>query len=541
MSRFVSILERRFGSRRLGALMHPSHFVSALALVSALACTGRAIDTAPAAVAARDDPDQAARTIGADDMLGRIAALSHDSMEGRDTPSPGLEKAASYLVGEFRALGLEPGGENGSYLQRYPLPLRALDTTAVHFGSVVEGRNVMLEYGRDFFVAGANPFADAAMAHGRIVWTGDVGAGDLATGRILRGEVVAVAMPGAYGRDWRIGAAQARGAAQEAGARALLVVLGPDFPPALVARQAELAELPRRGLVDPAEIPVFFVTHDAVRRLFTRGGVELDDLDRAPAEPVVVPRVEAHFAAPAATLEEANPPNVVAILPGRDPDLRDTYVVLSAHMDHVGIGVADAAGDSIYNGADDDASGTSALVEVAEAFAALSERPRRSIVFLAVSGEEKGLLGSRWFTDHPTIALDAVVANLNVDMIGRNAPDSIVVIGMEYSSLGPWVRRVAAERGELGLSVVPDPWPEERFFFRSDHYNFARKEIPALFFFAGVHEDYHRPSDEVAKIDGDKAARVARLIFHTARAIAESDSPPRWDPRGLSEVRALTR
>jgi Zn-dependent M28 family amino/carboxypeptidase len=210
-------------------------------------------------------------------------------------------------------------------------------------------------------------------------------------------------------------------------------------------------------------------------------------------------------------------------------------------MDHVGIGAANAAGDSIYNGADDDASGTSALVEMAQAFSLLEEAPLRSLVFLNVSGEEKGLLGSRWFSDHPTVPIDRVVANVNMDMIARNAPDSIVVIGQEYSSLGPLVQQVAAEHPDLGLTVSGDIWPEERFFFRSDHFNFARLEIPALFFFAGVHEDYHQPSDHVETLDLDKAARVARLAFWTAHAIADSPQAPTWTPQGLEDVRALTR
>src|SRR5690606_11898205 len=130
--------------------------------------------------------------------------------------------------------------------------------------------------------------------------------------------------------------------------------------------------------------------------------------------------------------------------------------------DHVGIGRPDASGDSIYNGADDNASGTAALLEVAEAFASLPEAPARSLLFLAVSGEEKGLLGSQYFSDHPTVPIEQMVANINVDMIGRKAPDSIVVIGQEYSSLGPLVREVAAERPELGLVVSEDIWPEER-------------------------------------------------------------------------------
>jgi hypothetical protein len=232
-------------------------------------------------------------------------------------------------------------------------------------------------------------------------------------------------------------------------------------------------------------------------------------------------------------------PNVVAIFRGSDPALRDEYVVLSAHMDHVGVG-RPVRGDSIYNGADDDASGTSALLEVAEAFAALGQRPARSILFLGVSGEEKGLLGSAWFSDHPTVPITSIVADVNIDMIGRNSRDTVVVIGKDYSSLGDVVQRVAADnRGMLGLAAGDDIWPEERFFFRSDHFNFARKEIPAVFFFAGVHEDYHQPSDQVEKIDTDKAARVARLVFLTAHSIATDPQRPQWTAAGLREVRRM--
>ncbi|MGH7589524.1 MAG: M20/M25/M40 family metallo-hydrolase [Gemmatimonadota bacterium] len=309
-----------------------------------------------------DALQEAAATITPGDMLDRIAFLASDELAGRATPSPGLERAAEYLAGEFGRLGLEPAGDGGTFVQRYPLP------------------------------GGA-------------------------------------------------------------------------------------------GAADPSAAP-----------------------------------------------------NVVAILRGADPALRDTYVVFSAHMDHVGNGTPDATGDSIYNGADDDASGTAALVEVAEAFASLPEAPARSLLFLAVSGEERGLLGSRWFADHPPVPPDRLVADLNVDMISRNASDSIVLIGQEYSSLGPLVRTIADERSELGLAVLSDPWPEEGFFFRSDHYSFASKGIPAIFFFAGTHEDYHRPSDEVEKIDPEKAARVARLIFYTAAGIAGDPDPPEWTPEGLEAI-----
>jgi Zn-dependent M28 family amino/carboxypeptidase len=163
------------------------------------------------------------------------------------------------------------------------------------------------------------------------------------------------------------------------------------------------------------------------------------------------------------------------------------------------------------------------------------------VIFLHVSGEEKGLLGSKWYSDHPTVPLRSIVANINVDMIGRNSPDTVVVIGKNYSSLGRTAQTVTSRHPELGLTLSDDKWPEERFFFRSDHYNFARKEIPAIFFFSGVHADYHQPSDQVEKLDVDKAARIARVVYYTAEAIANDPARPTWEPRGLAEVRALTR
>ena len=518
---------------------HPLPLLAAAILA---ACAGSGVQGEPGAADGRLATAEAAATITPQDMIDRIAFLASDEMAGRDTPSEGLEKAAEYLVSEFRSFGLAAAGDDGTYLQRYALPLRALDTTSVHFGPVAaNGEQIpLLEYGVDYFAAPAAVRPGVDMFHGGFAWVGRLGAGGLPAAD-YSGQVVMVSLPGIPDRDWLIGAARSRRAAEVAGATALFVVLGPEFPAEGIARFAELAARPQRALVEPDEIPVFYVSRSAAEGIVARSGTTLAKLPGTVAEPIFLEGVRAHFSAKADVIEDTNPPNVVALLEGADPELRDTYVVFSAHMDHVGIGPADATGDSIYNGADDDASGTAALVEVAQAFAVLPEPPARSLLFLAVSGEEKGLLGSRWFSDHPTVPIEDIVANINVDMIGRNAPDSIVVIGQEYSSLGSLVQEVAAANADLGLTVARDPWPEERFFFRSDHYNFARKEIPALFFFAGVHEDYHRPSDEVDKIDSDKAARVARLIFHTAAAIAEASEPPRWTERGLSEVRALTR
>ncbi len=513
-------------------------FVVTLVALSS-ACTRSGVNSEP-----NTDHDllrAAEATITAEDMRARIAYLASDELAGRDTPSPGLEMAAEYLAGQFQALRLEPGGDGGSFLQRYSLPLRALDTESVHFGVVnADGsNNQMLEYGVDFFASPAVDRVGQDMQHGSLVYFGDLPEAGLPASADVRGSVMVVSLPGAPDRDFRLRAASARRQAEEGGASALLLMLGAEFPAEMIGRMAELSAQPRRVLANPDEIPVFYVSNTAATSILDRA--EFTAAPSPNADGVPIAGIEAHFAAFPSTFEDSRPPNVVAVIRGSDPQLRDEYVVFSAHMDHVGIGTADATGDSIYNGADDDASGTAALVEVAEAFATLEEPPARSLLFLAVSGEEKGLLGSRYFSDHPTVPLKSIVANINVDMIARNAPDSVVVIGQEYSSLGPLVRAVASENTSLGLTVVPDPWPEERFFFRSDHFNFARKEIPALFFFAGVHEDYHQPSDEVDKIDADKAARVARLIFHTAHAIADDASPPEWTEEGLTQIRALTR
>jgi len=235
-------------------------------------------------------------------------------------------------------------------------------------------------------------------------------------------------------------------------------------------------------------------------------------------------------------------PNVLAMIPGSDPELRNEYIVLSAHFDHVGVGIP-MNGDSIYNGADDNASGTTALLEVARVIASLpeEERPRRSVVFAHVSAEEKGLLGSRWWVENPTVPIENVVANLNADMVGGDAhPDTVVILGKEYSSLGPLIDEINSGLPELGLTTAPDLWPQERLFYRSDQFNFMRKEIPAIFFFTGLHECYHRPCDDIDFVSTDKVMRVSRLLAHTVMEIANRDERPEWDPAGLEEVRQMT-
>jgi len=228
-------------------------------------------------------------------------------------------------------------------------------------------------------------------------------------------------------------------------------------------------------------------------------------------------------------------PNVVGLLHGRDPALRGEVVAVVAHMDHVGVagrdrGCSAVGADSVCNGADDNASGTAGVLALAEAFAAQEVQPRRSILFLAVSGEERGLLGSRAFVARPSVPLDSMVALVNLDMIGRNRSDSVYLNGWGKSTISDLVRELAAQHRELGLAVGPDEEDRPQTPGDSDHFPFQRQGVPYVFFYAGGHPDYHAPGDEPARLDADKAARVARLAFYTMWEVAERAGRPKWDP-----------
>jgi Zn-dependent M28 family amino/carboxypeptidase len=231
--------------------------------------------------------------------------------------------------------------------------------------------------------------------------------------------------------------------------------------------------------------------------------------------------------------------------------LQNEYVALGAHYDHVGVRAV--AGDGIYNGADDDGSGTTALLAMAEALAHAKLRPKRSVLFVWHAGEEKGLWGSRYFTDYPTVPLDHIVTQLNIDMIGRSkkegdtnprnkdlsGPDAVYVIGskMMSSELGEITETV--NKSYLNLTFdyrYDDPADPNRFFFRSDHFNYARKGIPIVFFFDGVHEDYHRPGDEAQKIDYQKMARITKTVYMMLWEIANRPARPKVDKQLPAEL-----
>jgi len=289
---------------------------------------------------------------------------------------------------------------------------------------------------------------------------------------------------------------------------------------------------------------VFAVRTATAGALFAQGGVSLDSL-RAWADKPLAARpltdVALQLDVRERVLQHESAPNSIGILEGSDPTLKKEYVLFTAHMDHIGTpsageGCTPRGADSICNGADDDGSGTVAVIELAEAFASARERPKRSLVFMTVSGEERGLWGSAYFADHPTVPLADVIADLNIDMVGRNSKDTVAVIGREHSNLGVTLDSVAAAHRELNIKPVGDLWPQEGLFFRSDHYNFARKGVPILFFTTGLHPDYHQVSDSPEKIDAEKEARFTRLLFHVGLAVANTPQRPRWNPDSYKRI-----
>ncbi len=485
----------------------------------------------PAALAAQDGAARAAASITPDDLLRRLGVIADDSMGGRDTPSPGLEATAQYIATEFRRVGLKPGGDAGAYLQRFPLYRIKLDVASS--GVAVTGGPTWT-FGTD-----AARFTGSGSRAGRavVVWGAPATADEMAS-LPLRGAVVLIVAPMTpQGRFQPALQTLFEGAAAQ---EPQAIVLITQRSAAGWNVRASREERPRlaRGWESDDGTPIIEVRGDAAAPVLARHGVDLSELRARADAPVgarALPDLEVSLRVAMDTVERFSAPNTVGILEGSDPALKNQYVVYSAHMDHVGIGRPEN-GDSIYNGADDDASGTVAVAELAEAFAMLRPRPKRSIIFLTVSGEEKGLWGSDYFTSRPPVPIEQLVANLNIDMIGRNWTDTVVAIGKEHSDLGATLNRVAAAHPELRMTPIDDIWPGERFYFRSDHYNFARRGVPILFFFTGTHEDYHKPGDEVGKIDVEKQSRIVRLLFYLGLEVADARERPRWDPASYAEI-----
>ena len=499
------------------------------------------------------------------DYLYFIAA---DEMEGRDTPSRGLDITARFLSLKLSRLGLKPAGDDGTYFQKIVLRRDSIDATKTK----VQLNNQNLILGEDYIPL-ARP-ADVAAplvfaGNGWLIKSKEI---DSYKGIDANGKIAVVFSPvsglprgirrsdltGEPGIDW-MGPSDY---AQKQGVVGLVMV--PDFwflanwnsnrqriteRGALVVDKFQTASASRLpGIVASPRLTTLLFQGEPQNgaTLFEAAvrGELLSSFEMNPAKNLTF--------SVAAKTEPVTTQNVIAIFEGSDPVLKNEYVALGAHYDHVGIG-APVNGDSIYNGADDNGSGTTALLAIAEALAGSSVRPKRSIIFVWHAGEEKGLWGSRYFTENPTVPLEHIVANINIDMIGRSkqegdtnprnrqlsGPNEIYVIGSRMMSTELGELTASVNKSYLNLSYnyqYDDPNDPERFFFRSDHYNYARKGIPIVFFFDGVHEDYHRPGDTADKIDFQKLEKVTRTVYMTMWELAERPNRPKVDKPLTPEV-----
>jgi hypothetical protein len=482
---------------------------------------------------------RAAGTITEADVRRRIYLIADDSMGGRNTPSPGLTKTAAYIASQFRRFGLQPGGDGGTFLRSYPIVNKALlaQRSGIRFSSG-SGEAVVASLSDNAALL-FGPTA-AAVSGGVVLVGGAVVAESLKADDFK--DRIVVYVPGQN-------AAMTRSSFRlfqrlgEIGARGAVMVIGSD---SVFANYARFQTRVRTTVGDEGRrpgIPVVAVREASVVAQAPGAQDQFSALRSAPATMVQpMPDWEGEISLKDTTVSATTAPDVVGILPGTHPVLKNEYVVFSAHMDHIGTAGQPGAqcrpvgADNICNGADDDGSGTVGVIELAQAFSQRGARPKRSVIFLTVSGEEHGLWGSEWFVGHPPVPLPQIVADLNADMIGRNWKDTIVAIGKEHSDLGATLNRVNAAHPELHMHAIDDRWPEERFYERSDHYKFAVKGVPILFFFNGVHADYHRATDSPDKIDAEKESRIVKLLFFLGQDVANAPRRPQWVPASYKEI-----
>ena len=495
----------------------------------------------PVALAAQSPQavTRAAATITEADVRRRIMLIADDSMKGRDTPSPELEMTARYIASEFQRFGLRPAGDSGGYLQRYGVTRKQLDT-ATSIVNVAGATATTLRVGTDVNVLPFVSVTGNELSGPVVVLSGPADSVNPYGGQDVKGAwVVIAATSGGPAAGLSADFATLQAAVTSGGAKGVVLISNrPDSLWQLATRRISRPSIVMDGAAADRDLALLEIRDATAQRALGLDAAALRTVTARTGR-----RLEGMtltFKPTMNVLSRVNAPNVVGILEGSDPQLKSEYLVYSAHMDHVGVtagGRCQARGaDSICNGADDDGSGTVAVLELAEAFAGLQPRPKRSIVFLTVSGEERGLWGSSYFADHPPVPASQIVANLNIDMIGRNWKDTIVVIGKEHSDLGATLNRVGASHPELNMKPIDDIWPQENFYFRSDHYNFARKGVPILFFFSGTHPDYHQVTDHPDKIDAEKESRIVKLVFYLGLDVANAAQKPKWNPESYKQI-----
>jgi hypothetical protein len=482
---------------------------------------------APLAAQSSGAPVEAGATITPRDVMRRVAIIADDSMMGRDTPSRGLELTAEYVASEFRRAGLRPAGDSGGYIQRFGLSRWVVDTAGSAVTFTARSSRAIARLGIDArYIDG--PIPEGPIRGDVVLLSGTSGAGDV-TNRI-------VLLVADFSGPVRATLTQQVLELAATGAKAVIVLSNRDSAAFAEALRVTTPRFTRDSARSTEKGAPILAVHDrAVTGVLTAAGIDPARL-RASARPArrLVRGLSVEIRLVKKVLAHVRAPNVVGVLQGTDPALDHEYLAYSAHIDHIGI--TPGQPDSINNGADDNASGVAGLLELAKAFTVPGARPRRSLLFLAPSAEERGLLGSAHFTEHPTVPIGSIVADINMDLIGRNWPDSVIAVGVEQSDLGETLSAAVRAHPELRMTPIADRWPEERIFYRSDHYNFARRGVPVLFFTSGTHPDYHRPTDQLDRINGEKESRLLRLLFYVGADIANRDSRPQWHPESYRQI-----
>ncbi|EQB31001.1 peptidase M28 [Sphingobium ummariense RL-3] len=501
-------------------------------------------------------------------VRAHVDFLSDDLLKGRDTGSEEHEIAARYVASQFEGMGLKPGGDTkegkGGWYQR--IGFQKTERTATPGTLTVTGPagGKTWAHGTDVLVS-MNTAEPALDVSAPLVFVGygienaRFGLNDYA-GLDVRGKIVVALRGYPKGLPSEEGAHLSATKAQAAQAHGAIGMLSVGTIQSMKAR------------------PWSRMVHFADEPDFTWVGVDGKPFDEAPgiraSASLNEPAVDAVFAGAPTTIaairkqadkaggkpkgfplkasvrikiesrsERVTSPNVVGILPGSDPALKDQYVVLSAHLDHIGVTPAKPGDtpetDRINNGALDNAAGIATMLEVARAMAQAPVKPRRSIIFLASTGEEKGLLGADYFARHPAVPVKQIVGNVDLDMPLLLYPfTDVIAFGADHSTLGPIVAKAVAP---MNVRLSPDPMPQETIFVRSDHYMFVKQGVPAVFLATGFANggekawgeflggNYHHPGDDMSqKIDWDAGARFAEANYRITRAMADSDTPPAW-------------
>ena len=514
---------------------------------------------------AGDAADAAMATIRPEAIRADMRFLADDLLEGRGTGARGYDIAAAFVATRFEALGLAPAGDQGSYFQTVPLRSLRVDQSKSSFTLVRGSKQRTLQLSQDALLGG-NPGVADSTVEAAVVFVGygvtapESGYDDYK--RVdVKGKIVAYLF-GAPNFDSSLKAhytsslEKRRNAAAHGAAGLILIddpVLEKLYP--FSKRVRDLA-IPEYRWLDHQGQPAHYfpqlkasasLSLEETGRFFEGSGHTADQVfaaAKAGKSPSFVLPLTAKFET-VTDWKELHSVNVAAKLEGSDPALKAEHVVYSAHLDHLGISTP-VAGDSIYNGALDNASGTAEMLQIARAFSSMQPRPRRSIVFVAVAGEEAGLLGSDYFASYPTVAQDSIVANVNTDEVEMLWPlRDIVAFGAEHSTLNSAVER-AAQR--LHLVQSPDPMPEEVAFVRSDQYSFVRQGIPAMMVSPGFKSDdpaiepakifaqwgqtrYHQPQDDMQQpgLDFESAAIFGRFAYLCGYEIAQDTARPAWN------------